>query len=149
MAIRRRPDGTWEFDSIEEAIQFDRRLATPLRAAEGGPTARTHEDVHAPAISRQPVRSDRLPQEERVAKALQMLAAADARGLLTEEMAPMLELANLKGFSGVAQAIRKRIIEVATNGTHVSKVFWSSGKKGRPARWHVDAHKLKEFGLLE
>ncbi len=132
MAVRRRPDGTWEFDSVAEAAEWE-RLRTGAR-----PTPR---EAAASTVTRPAPAEPKGLSDKRAVDALRLLTSAGKRGLPTAELAPHLGLSNLRGFSGVAQGIRNRIKE-AGNGTPVDRVFW-----GKDGRWFVDVEKVKELGI--
>jgi hypothetical protein len=145
MGIRRRPDGTWEFDSVEEALAFELR-AGHAPAPKAAQSVRPYPPKAAASKS-PPKTASGLSQDERAIKALTLLAAARA-GLTVQDMIEPLGLDEAgRGFSGVAQAIRHRISAVA-NGTPVNKLFWPVRKARQPARWFVRAEKLRELGLV-
>lgn len=133
MAVRLRPDGTWEFDLLREAVEFER-----LKARPSAPVAASRPSPAEPRES--------TDQDKRSMKALRVLVSVGRKGIPTSEFAPQLGLAHSKGISSVAQQVRRRIAAVA-NGTPVDKIFWAEGRAGN-RRWCVDAAKIKELGLV-
>jgi hypothetical protein len=144
MPVRRKPDGTFEFDSVAEAVAFEQQVAvrvTPM-APRSQPKPRSNKPV------RQPTAATPASDADDATRALAILIHGGSKGLLGKDVASKLGMKNPKGLSGTAQAIRKRISEVA-NGTPLEKLFWIERKPRLPTRWMVDAQKLRELGLAE
>jgi hypothetical protein len=148
MAVRLRPDGTWEFDTLDEAVEFERRK-TSVPAQPAAPTPRPSEGREGGKLRKLVELNTagvRWSDQAHASKGLKLLAAAGAKGIDSDTLAADLGLDTPRGLSGVAQGMRRRISAVS-NGTPVNKILWTEGEPGE-LRWFVDPQKLKELGLV-
>jgi len=139
MAVRLKPDGTWEFDSPKEALEF-RRLETQGKPV-SKPEALTAEPGRKPHAQRA-----RTANHERETKAFRLLAAAGTKGVSSYEMVTPLGLPGARSVSGVIQGMNRYLRQVA-NGAPLDKIMWRTGRPGNK-RFFVDVAKLRELKIV-
>ncbi|SRR5713101_3873566 len=165
MSIRlREPDGSvWEFDTPEEARAFRATTVTdpprpappspiqtppqpPRRAATAGGSNGTAALAQA-LIDVTPVGGWSSTTGAEVRAALKAMVEAGERGVLGDDLAPILKLKGPKGLAGGAASIRKYLARVLPAGLDQDKVFWRTEHRDGPATWHVDSKIVKEYVL--
>jgi hypothetical protein len=147
MAIRLRPDGTWEFDTAADALAFERQ-----RKAKGGSQGTlTATEPTKPAKPSRDYRAERERAgrggEDRAVPALKLMVDAGSKGVSTDTLSSELGLVSARGFSGVLQGI-KRNVNGKCNGMPFDQLVWSKGKPGRKV-WFADGRKLREHGVIQ